>query len=152
MSNGHGRDLRGWYALRWKILERDNFTCQYCGQYAPSVQLEVDHVTPVAEGGTDELDNLKTACSACNQGKEGLRARQRARRNGIAGFLLPSPILPDTIRMIALKVLKETGRPMTASEIATAANATKTSTRQSLRRCLERGEIIHTGRNLWQLP
>ena len=65
--------LYGWYKLRWEILCRDNFTCQYCGQSAPNVRLEVDHKIPVAEGGTNDKDNLTTSCWACNRGKEGLR-------------------------------------------------------------------------------
>lgn len=63
----------GYYALRWQILERDNFTCQYCGQFAPNVKLEVDHIISVEEGGIDEPDNLTTSCFACNRGKSALR-------------------------------------------------------------------------------
>ena len=66
-------DLRGWYKLRWKILERDKYTCQYCGQSAPDAKLEVDHIIPLADGGTDDEDNLNTSCWACNRGKSGLR-------------------------------------------------------------------------------
>jgi len=66
-------DLNGWYKLRWKILERDKYTCQYCGQSAPDVKLEVDHRIALADGGTDEEDNLVTSCWACNRGKAGLR-------------------------------------------------------------------------------
>jgi len=67
------RSLNGWYALRFQILARDKFICQYCGRGAPDVMLEVDHKIPVSEGGTNEPDNLITACVACNRGKEGLR-------------------------------------------------------------------------------
>lgn len=35
--------------------------------------LEVDHVTPVADGGTDELHNLATLCRDCNRGKSAYR-------------------------------------------------------------------------------
>lgn len=58
-----------WYALRWQVLQRDNFTCQYCGQSAPSVVLHVDHKMPRAAGGTDDMDNLITACESCNIGR-----------------------------------------------------------------------------------
>jgi hypothetical protein len=68
-----------WYAIRWFILERDQFTCQYCGQYAPNVRLEVDHKLAVCEGGSDEMENLTTACWACNMGKEGYRAHVAGR-------------------------------------------------------------------------
>jgi hypothetical protein len=54
---------------RWRILNRDNFTCQYCGRRAPHVTLEVDHIVPQSKGGTDDDANLTTACTACNGGK-----------------------------------------------------------------------------------
>lgn len=54
---------------RMMILERDNFTCQYCGRSAPDVILEIDHIVPVAKGGTNKPENLVTACKECNRGK-----------------------------------------------------------------------------------
>jgi hypothetical protein len=55
--------------LRYEILRRDQHTCRYCGAGAPDVPLRVDHVTPVALGGTDTPDNLVTSCEPCNSGK-----------------------------------------------------------------------------------
>jgi HNH endonuclease len=55
--------------LRFEVFHRDHFTCQYCGVQPPDVVLVVDHITPVAQGGTTTLDNLITACEPCNQGK-----------------------------------------------------------------------------------
>lgn len=55
--------------LRYEILKRDNHTCRYCGATAPNVPLRVDHVTPVALGGSDDPTNLVTACEPCNSGK-----------------------------------------------------------------------------------
>lgn len=55
--------------IRFEVFKRDKFTCQYCGQQAPDVILEVDHIKPVAEGGTDDMINLITACRDCNRGK-----------------------------------------------------------------------------------
>ena len=55
--------------LRYEILRRDNHTCRYCGASAPDVPLRVDHVTPVALGGTDTPDNLAASCEPCNSGK-----------------------------------------------------------------------------------
>lgn len=56
-------------ALRFHVLKRDDFTCQYCGRRAPDVALEVDHIVPVAKGGVSEIANLTTACEDCNRGK-----------------------------------------------------------------------------------
>ena len=58
---------------RFDVFKRDAFTCQYCGQTPPSVTLEVDHIEPVCEGGSNDKDNLITACFGCNRGKGGER-------------------------------------------------------------------------------
>jgi hypothetical protein len=55
--------------LRFEILKRDNFSCRYCGAMAPDVALVVDHVMPVALGGSNAPENLVTACFDCNSGK-----------------------------------------------------------------------------------
>jgi len=54
---------------RFRIFQRDNFTCQYCGRRAPDVQLHVDHAQPQSNGGSDESSNLLTACQDCNLAK-----------------------------------------------------------------------------------
>lgn len=55
--------------VRFDVLRRDNFTCVYCGRSSPAVTLEVDHKIPVVAGGSDEKENLHTACFDCNRGK-----------------------------------------------------------------------------------
>lgn len=61
-------------AVRFAVFQRDAFTCQYCGRSAPKVQLHADHRISRANGGSDEMDNLVTACSECNYGKGRLNA------------------------------------------------------------------------------
>lgn len=56
-----------WIPLRKSIFERDNFTCQYCGEYGKN--LECDHIIPVTRGGTNDYENLATACFKCNRSK-----------------------------------------------------------------------------------
>lgn len=55
--------------LRFEVFKRDRFTCQYCGESAPEVVLNCDHIHPVAEGGLTDILNLITSCKACNAGK-----------------------------------------------------------------------------------
>lgn len=62
--------------LRFEVFKRDSFTCQYCGRMAPDVILEVDHIVPVAEGGTNDILNLITSCHDCNSGKGKRRLSQ----------------------------------------------------------------------------
>ncbi|WP_397570636.1 HNH endonuclease [Schlesneria sp. T3-172] len=65
-------------ALRFEVLKRDAFTCQYCGRKAPDVLLEVDHIEPVSKGGTNSLLNLISSCKDCNAGKSDRRLEDTA--------------------------------------------------------------------------
>ena len=56
---------RRWRQIREVILRRDQYTCQYCGQDAHTV----DHVIPISKGGNDLPDNLVAACARCNYSK-----------------------------------------------------------------------------------
>jgi len=59
--------------VRWKILKKDNYTCVKCGQSPAKnndIELEIDHILPVAKGGTNDIENLQTLCRNCNQGKK----------------------------------------------------------------------------------
>ena len=73
-----GRDA---YSLR--ILYRDNFTCQDCGEFhafknefgifvpIDDGKLNVHHIVPVSEGGGDEPSNLVTLCVNCHLRRHG---------------------------------------------------------------------------------
>lgn len=54
---------------RFEVFKRDKFTCQYCGESAPKVILECDHIDPVKHNGGNEIINLITSCFDCNRGK-----------------------------------------------------------------------------------
>lgn len=54
-------------ALRKKVFERDNFTCQKCKVQDKSARiLEAHHINPLYANGEDELNNLITLCSNCH--------------------------------------------------------------------------------------
>lgn len=56
--------------LRFDVLSRDGFRCQYCGvSVEEGALLHVDHRFPKSKGGLDTLENLVTACIDCNLGK-----------------------------------------------------------------------------------
>lgn len=56
--------------LRLRVLERDGFSCVFCGQTVrDGARLEIDHRLPVASGGRSVLENLQTLCFECNRGK-----------------------------------------------------------------------------------
>ena len=54
---------------RFEIFKRDQFTCGYCGQRPPNIILEIDHIVPVSNNGTNDINNLITSCFDCNRGK-----------------------------------------------------------------------------------
>ena len=51
---------------RDSILRRDDFTCQSCGCRFASANLEVHHVLPRAQRGSDSNRNLITLCKQCH--------------------------------------------------------------------------------------
>jgi 5-methylcytosine-specific restriction endonuclease McrA len=56
---------RRWRSLRDQSLARDRYTCRQCGRPAR----HVDHITPIAWGGTDHPSNLRALCADCNLAK-----------------------------------------------------------------------------------
>lgn len=64
---------------RERIYKRDNHTCVYCGGsiYMDSeMLLTLDHVVAYALGGTNDANNLVTACRSCNSSKRHLSVPQ----------------------------------------------------------------------------
>ena len=59
-------------AKREQVLVRDGFSCAVCGQ-GPDGQrriwLEVDHIEPLAAGGSNETTNLRTLCNDCHRAR-----------------------------------------------------------------------------------
>ncbi len=79
--------------LRNEILERNGFTCQLCGAgpndpdpFNPSrkMRLHIDHIIPISQGGSDDKDNLRVLCSACNQGRSNIQPISESARNILA--------------------------------------------------------------------
>ena len=62
-----------WQRLRWSVLVRDNFTCQWpgcCRIEADTSKLVADHKVPVRIDPSRKWDetNLRCLCSACHNG------------------------------------------------------------------------------------
>ena len=73
-----------WKKIRIKVLQRDAYTCAYCGIGNAN---EVDHVWPKSKGGEDTLDNLVACCRSCNiQKKDKTEAVFLARRSTPPAF------------------------------------------------------------------
>lgn len=57
----HGYQVREYLLTKWKRQ------CAYCG--ATGIALQVEHLVPVARGGSNRVWNLTLACEPCNQRK-----------------------------------------------------------------------------------
>ena len=70
-----------WMAIRDRVLSRDAGLCQVC-KLARLIRpaYEVDHITELADGGTDELDNLQAICLECHRAKSRQAIQDRAGR------------------------------------------------------------------------
>jgi hypothetical protein len=55
---------------RADILRRDGRKCQCCGQEKGPSELEIHHVLPRAEGGSDYERNLITLCRDCHEAED----------------------------------------------------------------------------------
>lgn len=53
---------KAWMQLKNKVLAAEPL-CRYCGSPATVV----DHIVPVALGGSNDIDNLAGACEPCNK-------------------------------------------------------------------------------------
>ncbi len=79
--------------LRNEILERNGYTCQRCGagpddtdpdNSGRKIRLHIDHIKPISQGGTDNKNNLRVLCSACNQGKSNVQPPSETALNILA--------------------------------------------------------------------
>ena len=58
-------------SLRNHVRERANFRCEYCqtAEILSGLKSTTDHIIPKSRDGSDELDNLCSACVFCNSRK-----------------------------------------------------------------------------------
>lgn len=57
-------------AVRKYVFERNRYQCQSCGKTQREAQLTIDHIIPLAKGGSNDVSNLQTLCLPCNQKKQ----------------------------------------------------------------------------------
>lgn len=107
--------------IRGKLRDR----CFYCGADLHGGG-EIDHMTSLAEGGTNEFRNLTLACLPCNRAKGGLDARayiqwRRSRGEYCRDIFWPTQEdLGDVLQAtetVALALARMTGMPPTSAQI-----------------------------------
>jgi hypothetical protein len=55
-------------SIKVRVLTRAKGRCECCGAHEHQRALEVDHIVPKNQGGSDDLSNLQSLCFRCNAG------------------------------------------------------------------------------------
>jgi len=56
-------------SIRYEVLKQAKRRCELCGISANEKALEVDHIIPRENGGSDEMTNFQALCYVCNTQK-----------------------------------------------------------------------------------
>ena len=64
-------DLPSYRTHRHRLYGEQEGVCKGCDTHFPFRVMEVDHVRPRVQGGTDHAGNLQLLCSGCNRSKGG---------------------------------------------------------------------------------
>lgn len=48
------------------IYKNADGKCQLCGRNIDYENMTLDHITPISQGGADDLENIQCTCEACN--------------------------------------------------------------------------------------
>ena len=49
------------------VYAKNNGKCAICGKPVMYKKMTVDHIKPLSQGGTNEMNNLQLACHSCNR-------------------------------------------------------------------------------------
>ena len=69
---------RTWMATRQRIAKHYNYTCVDCGLIWRSHIDQIDHDTPLEQGGSNDDSNLKPRCNSCHAIKTASEAGSRS--------------------------------------------------------------------------
>jgi len=104
--------------VREYLLNKWNRKCAYCS--VENIPLQIEHIQPKAQGGSNRISNLCLACEKCNQ-KKGTQDIQRflAKKPDILKHILAQAKRPlkdaaavNSTRWALFSRLKETGLPV----------------------------------------
>jgi 5-methylcytosine-specific restriction endonuclease McrA len=146
------------YEVREYLLEKWGRKCAYCG--SENVPMEIDHIHPRSEGGSDRVSNLTIACHDCNQRKGNMPLEQfLAKKPELARKIMARAKAPlkdaaavNSTRWALWRLLKETGL-----DVEVASGGKTKHNRHKLKvpkeHCLDAACVGHVDRlDGWQQP
>lgn len=74
-------ESNGWQTVRERVLERDDYECQFCGvsngahKEEHGCGLHAHHIIPQRDGGPDSGENLISVCGGCHRTLEEAHAK-----------------------------------------------------------------------------
>lgn len=83
--------------VRELIYKQADGYCQLCGKKLTYKQVTLDHITPLAMGGADSVENLQLSCSQCNR---------------LKGSILPDTFVSRVTDIFIFQMKKKYGNSM----------------------------------------
>ena len=63
-----------------EVFWRDGAACRLCKEELGDLRWQCDHIVPLWDGGSNDMENLQALCANCHSEKTILEARERAKR------------------------------------------------------------------------
>lgn len=95
----------GFANTKAKVLNRDNYTCQFCKGKSKDSKLEVHHIIFRRNGGSDEEDNLICLCKTCHDKLH--KGKIKLKTNGIKKGKLKHATQMNSIRVQLLNMYND---------------------------------------------
>jgi 5-methylcytosine-specific restriction endonuclease McrA/ribosomal protein L21E len=125
-AQAEGRDIAGveyqqgtlfGYEVREYLLEKWGRQCMYCDK--TGIPLQIEHIHPKSDGGSNRISNLGLACGCCNQKKGSLDVRDFVKDSKRLSRILVQAKRPlkdaaavNSTRWVLFNTLKATGLPV----------------------------------------
>lgn len=90
---------------RKNIYRKTSGHCYLCGEFVDFDLFEIEHMVPLAKGGTNELDNLFCSCHCCNTMKNSIYPKDFLEKIKQIYFYQMEKELGDSMRWKVIRYL-----------------------------------------------